>query len=159
MLKGKHEREAMSRAHLAECAALHEKLQGLLDSVVEKRSSSMPALSDSVEQRLVEVRTAVLAEVQALKSRPGVLSSRACCCAGVGDERASDVSWEAGGLSGLSSRFGNVDPVLQELLEDHDAAMKLSDDRLNMAVQYKFDQVEHMCAGSDVLCCWLPPSL
>ena len=84
MLKGKHEREAMSRAHLAECAALHEKLQGLLDSVVEKRSSSMPALSDSVEQRLVEVRTAVLAEVQALKSRPGVLSSRACCCAGGG---------------------------------------------------------------------------
>lgn len=62
------------------------------------------------------------------------------------------MSWEAGCLSGLSSRFGNVDPVLQELLEDHDAAMKLSDDRLNMAVQYKFDQVlEHMHAGSDVL--------
>ena len=42
--------------------------------------------------------------------------------------------------------------VLQGLLEDHDEAMKMSADRLNMAVQYKFDQVlEHMHAGSDVL--------
>jgi len=71
MLKGKGEREAMSRAHLAECAALNENLQGLLDKVMEKRRSSMPALSDSVEQRVAEVRTAVLAEVEALKSRPG----------------------------------------------------------------------------------------
>ena len=64
---------------------------------------------------------------------------------------ASGVPRGAGGLSGLSSRFGNVDPVLQEQLEHHDAAMKLSDDRINMALQYKFDQVRSRTARATEL--------
>jgi hypothetical protein len=72
MLKGKREREAMSSAHLAECSALFDKLQALLQSIVATRSTRIPALSSSIEQRVNEVRTAVLAEVEALKNRPGL---------------------------------------------------------------------------------------
>jgi len=72
MLKGKREREAMSSAHLAECSALFDKLQALLQRIVVTRSTSIPALSSSIEQRVNEVRTAVLAEVEALKNRPGM---------------------------------------------------------------------------------------
>jgi hypothetical protein len=74
----------MASAHLAECAALMQKMQALLDNVVITRSSSMPALSSAVEQRIEEVRTAVLAEVAALKRRPGVwvwVCGSVCGCA------------------------------------------------------------------------------
>ena len=106
----------MAHAHLAECAALEENMQALLKNVVAARSNSTLALSRLVEQRVEKVRTAVLAEVAALKRRPG-------------------------GLSGLSSRFGTIDGDLQEQLEHHDAFMTLSHNRLLSAVQYKFDQV------------------
>ena len=65
----------------------------------------------------------------------------------------------AGGLSGLSSRFGNVDPVLQEQLEHHDAAMKLSDDRITAAVQYKFDQVRSRVSWLESYALTLAPAL
>lgn len=48
----------------------------------------------------------------------------------------------AGGLSSVNGRFGNVDPALQEQLEHHDAAIKLSDDRVGTALRYSFDQVK-----------------
>jgi len=41
---------------------------------------SIPALLATVEGRLDEVRTAVLAEVTALKSRPGTIFMCVCTC-------------------------------------------------------------------------------
>eukprot|EP00277_Geminigera_cryophila_P025273 CAMPEP_0179462258 /NCGR_PEP_ID=MMETSP0799-20121207/44691_1 /TAXON_ID=46947 /ORGANISM="Geminigera cryophila, Strain CCMP2564" /LENGTH=176 /DNA_ID=CAMNT_0021265095 /DNA_START=32 /DNA_END=559 /DNA_ORIENTATION=- len=101
MLKGKRERENMSREQLNDCAALSAKLEELLKTLVSARNQSIPALLATVEGRLEEVRTAVLAEVTALKSRPG-------------------------GLSGVGSRFGNIDSSLQEIVQLHDDAMNLS---------------------------------
>ena len=38
--------------------------------------------------------------------------------------------------------------MLQEQLEHHDAAMKMSDDRLRTALQAKFDEVGAECLGA-----------
>ena len=78
MIKGKREREALARAHLAECAALSEDLEALVKTLVGMRQSSMPALAATIEERIDEVREAVLTEVAALKSRPGELGFAAC---------------------------------------------------------------------------------
>ena len=116
MLKGKHEREAMARAHQTECDALRARMQSLLQHEVASRSSRIPALASSVHARVDTVRATQLAEIVALKKRPG-------------------------GLSGISGRFGSIDPVLQERLEHHDAANKLSADRIRVTVQSKLDAV------------------
>lgn len=71
MIQGKQEREALAKAHLAECAVLSGRMQDLVKTLVAVRESSAPALGAAIEQRIDEVREAVLAEVAALKSRPG----------------------------------------------------------------------------------------
>jgi hypothetical protein len=71
MIQGKREREALAKAHLAECAVLSDRMQDLVKTLVAVRESSTPALAAAIEKRIDDVREAVLAEVAALKGRPG----------------------------------------------------------------------------------------
>lgn len=79
MINGKRERQTLAKAHLAECATLSQDLGTLVQTMVEMRKSSLPVLARTIEERIDTVREAVLTEVAALKSRPGVSVMKQSC--------------------------------------------------------------------------------
>lgn len=95
---------------------MQERLAQDLQTVIEGRRGSMEKLSFQIEDRMARIRSSMLEEYKALRSRPG-------------------------GLAGVVSRMANAPSDVRQQVEHLDAAVALSDDRMAAELRLRLDEV------------------